>query len=432
MRKIFARLPWVIGVCIAGLLFAASARADDFQDDLPPYKMLRSLQSVQDSVAKGDTSAAEMQRFMLGVIDKTLRQADSAVFEDPRNVDAALVYAMSGGNPDTLKVLVQKDVAGRFDNRVTEALLMYLSGKGSMAKQLLEDTVPEYKTTPIGPYLALVAANAVMQSHPAKALEYFDWARLILPGTIVEEAALRRSLSITVKNNMVDKAKVFFRRYFERFPLSPYSSQVADLFVEFLAGHYGPVTQDDIVELLRPMPDNRKTAVYLRIARRASLDGQHELGQFAAAKVLELAPDETTGVNRVARLYLGLANLPAGETAQAGDLLSGLSNDMLGPQERRLRNAAEYVLDEIVRPIPTDSLTQAQAVNLHSDAPDAHDAHGQDEVTPEGKPMIDAQAQHGAGDSGPADQLDPELKQFIASGREKLTAIDALLGKDEQ
>lgn len=429
MQKNLVHFLGLIAVCLTVVIAAAESRADDFQEDLPPYKMIRSLQAVQDSVAKGDMSAVEMQRFMLGVIDKTLRSADQSVFDDPRNVDAALVYAMSGGNPETLNILIGKDVSGHFDNRVTDALVQYLNGKGSMAKQVLEETVPEYRATDIGPYLALVAANSLMQKYPKKALEYFDWARLILPGTIVEEAALRRSLTIVVKGKMIDKARVYFRRYFQRFPLSPYSSQVADLFVQFLSDSYGPVTQDDIVELLRPMPDNRKTAIYLRVARRASLDGQHELGQFAAARVLELDPDEASGVNRVARLYLGMANLPAGETAQAGDLFSGLTNDMLGPQERRLRNAAEYVLDEIMRPIPAESLTQAQADRFEADNPSVH---AQGNHMPAGEPDGEAGVGHMADSGAPTDKLEPQLKKFIASGREKLSAIDALLGKDGQ
>src|SRR6478752_2200237 len=89
-----------------GLALTAPAVAvADEQEDLAPYKMLRSLQFVQDSVVLGDHSAAEMQRFMLGTIDQRLRSVDASVFDDDRNVDAALIYAMSGGNPQTLEYL---------------------------------------------------------------------------------------------------------------------------------------------------------------------------------------------------------------------------------------------------------------------------------------------------------------------------------------
>ena len=112
-----------VGFVALGLamLSPAAAKAQD-PDDLAPYKMLRSLQFVQDSVVSGDHSAGEMQRFMLGTIDERLRSVDTSVFDDDRNVDAALIYAMSGGNPQTLEYLIAHDVNGYFDNRVTDVL----------------------------------------------------------------------------------------------------------------------------------------------------------------------------------------------------------------------------------------------------------------------------------------------------------------------
>ncbi len=49
-------------------------------DDLPPYRMVRSLLAVQDGIVQGDQSASEMQRFMLATIDKRLRAAKPDVF----------------------------------------------------------------------------------------------------------------------------------------------------------------------------------------------------------------------------------------------------------------------------------------------------------------------------------------------------------------
>jgi chemotaxis protein MotC len=67
----------------------------DESGDTVPYKMLRSLQFVQDSVVLGDHSASEMQRFMLGTIDKRLRAVDPAVFDDERRQSADA--GISGG-----------------------------------------------------------------------------------------------------------------------------------------------------------------------------------------------------------------------------------------------------------------------------------------------------------------------------------------------
>ena len=158
-------------------------------ETVPLYRMVRSLQSIQDAVINGDLNSVEMQRFLLGEIDKRLRAADMVVFDDPRNVDAALIYAMSGGNPATLELLVARDIEGNFDNRVSDALRKYLTGKGTLIAKTLGDIAVEYKNAKIGPYLALVAGNVTLAKDPAAALKFYDWARLTAPGTIVEEAA---------------------------------------------------------------------------------------------------------------------------------------------------------------------------------------------------------------------------------------------------
>src|SRR5690606_19920078 len=111
MRSALASLrPLLVATLTVAAVLARPAVAQE-DPALSPYVMLRSLQFVQDSVVLGDHSAGEMQRFMLEKIDQRLRNVDMAVFEDTRNVDAALIYAMSGGNPATLEYLVDRDVA---------------------------------------------------------------------------------------------------------------------------------------------------------------------------------------------------------------------------------------------------------------------------------------------------------------------------------
>ena len=60
----------------------ATPAADSLQ--LPPYKMLRSLQFVQDAVVRGDHSAGEMQRYILGTAERNrdILELAQGVFDD--------------------------------------------------------------------------------------------------------------------------------------------------------------------------------------------------------------------------------------------------------------------------------------------------------------------------------------------------------------
>lgn len=353
----FAAACLVLGIGLAAR--AEEAKQEDIDPTLPIYKLVRSLEDVQDKIVAGDIKAVDMQRFMIGMIDRRLRTAGPDEFSDLRNVDAAMIYAMSGGNPATLDTLISHDARGNFDTRLTNALLMYLGGKGGSANKTLDEIVPEYKSTAIGPYLALVAANVVMQKKPDIALKYFDWARLALPGTIVEEAALRRSLIITVKQNNIESSIRFARLYLSRFPNSPYAAQVAEQLVALIDAHYDKIGNDRIAQTLVWLDPPRQQEIYLRIARKAAVTGRFDFAHWAAGNALALSNGKDDNPAKLAQLYLNLSSVPTADIAEVKSAFAKIPDELLGPDERRLRDAGAFILSEVERPATLESLTQA-------------------------------------------------------------------------
>ena len=162
---------------------------------LQPYQMVRSLQLLQDRLASGDHAALPLQKKLLELIDKRLRESEDAVFEEKRNVRAALVYGMSGGNPLTLSAVFHKPTISEDDKRLGQGVLNYLQGNPAAAQNALANVDPRAMPSEIGAFLALVKGSVTSVSDPTSALKQFDTARLLGPGTLVEEAALRRSLA---------------------------------------------------------------------------------------------------------------------------------------------------------------------------------------------------------------------------------------------
>lgn len=426
-------------VFCAALGGGAPARAEGL-DDLEPYKMIRSLQYVQDTVALGDHSAMEMQRFLLTTIDDRLRTAQSSVFDDPRNVDAALVYAMSGGNPETLELLIKNDVAGHFDSRLTDALRAYLSGRGTQSVKSLAEIFPEYKRSRVGPYLALVSANSVIRKDPALALTYFDWARLVAPGTIVEEAALRRSIFITSESGWIDKSMIYANRYARRYLRSPYASQFADLFVKLAVDHFDALKEEDILEVLSFMDVPRQREVYLRMARLAAITGKNKLATLAATRAQMLSDDGESVPKVLADLYSGLASVPSGDVATAMEAIAAIPDDKLSMKDQALKAAAKAVAEEVLR-APQSAATEETL----PETPVALPAEGDD---PSYEGLSEAETADRAMDPRAGAQetpiaavepetekkeqqekagVDPAFDTFVSSGRSKLDAIDALL-----
>jgi chemotaxis protein MotC len=415
-----------------GVLAPGIGQAED--KDLAPYKMLRSLQFVQDSVVLGDHSAEEMQRFMLSTLDDRLRSADKSVFDDVRNVDAALVYAMSGGNPATLEFLMSRDVDGNFDNRVADVLRKYLNGKGLLVVKTLADTAKEYRDKKIGPYLSLVAANVMSAKDPKAALKLYDWARLTSPGTIVEEAALRRSMALATEAKMLPESLAYSQRYARRFLHSPYASQFADLFVKLVVDHNTEIKPQDIIDILAFMDGPRQREVYLRIARQATIAGKNDLARLASTQASAIPSDDSESFGQLASFYGGIANVATPKVDGAVRSIDQIPVGELNKQDRALRDAAKAVADEVTRLPDPQSLTQA-SVNKTVDEETQHNGAA-GVVTPgttspaaaavgQGAATQAAQTREGGGQDA-----DSSFNTFVASGQSKLDALDGLLKQE--
>ena len=391
------------------------------QDNLMPYAMLRSLQFVQDSVTMGDHSATEMQRFLLQTIDERLKSAPSAIFKDPRNVDAALVYAMSGGNPATLELLVARDVDGNFDSRVADILRKYLSGKGTLVAQSIAAMVPEYRGTRIGAYLALIGGNVTIPRDPVAALGFYDIARLEAPGTIVEEAALRRSLAIAVEDGDAGRGVEYAQRYARRFLHSPYASQFADLLVSLVVKRVDSIGHDTIEETFAMMDAERQKEAYLRLSRLAAISGKDSLARMAALKAKTLSPDMPDQPQVQANLYESLSNIGTPDVVSAIETIGQIPEAQLSDRDRALRDAARAIADQVVRP-PSPQPSADPGVTAGQGAGSGAPANEAASAETKGIWRVE---NHKAEDEG------ENVRQLVTSGRSKLDEIDSLLKKGE-
>lgn len=440
MARLPHRLSWLASVAFAAVSLQSAAAQQD-GENLAPYQMLRSLQFVQDTVVAGDHSAGEMQRYLIGSIDRRLRSVDPSVYSDPRNVDAALIYAMSGGNPSTLEYLVSRDVAGNFDNRVSDILRKYLSGQGTLVANTLKAMVPEYRNERIGPYLALVAGNVAVTNTPLEALELYDWARLTAPGTIVEEAALRRSVSITVEADLVDKGLAYARKYARRYVHSPYASQFADLFVLLVVRHYGKeITAPDVEGTLAFMDADRQREVYLRIARQAAIAGKNDLARYASEQATGIKGGaDDRNAEQLARLYGGMADIPSDKVGDAMKAITDLPEANLSPADQALRAAAQAIADAVVRPPVAQNAAEKQTLseNQGGESPTqdsgATIAPTQDAVSQIASSANDVSGSgsaSGATPAGSATKYDADFQTYVDRGRSTLNAIDDLLKEE--
>lgn len=345
-------------VMLGAALFAASpahARADE-NAPLQPFQMVRSLQLVQDRIADGDHAALPMQKKLLELIDKRLRTAEADDFEDRRNYRSLLIYAMSGGNPSTLDVVRSKLKLEPPDKAMVEAISSYLKGRSQRARVAFAQVDPMAQTADLGAFLALVKGSLEAGDKPDDALALFDKARLLGSGTLVEEAALRRSIALATSLNDAKRFQLWSSQYVRRFLRSPYASQFADAFVNGVVALHETVDYAAVEDIVAGMEEEQRKVIYLRLARRGAIEGLADVSAFAAKHVesqdvVANATEKAAEEDPRAMLYASLSKVRAGDLDDVKAQLDRIDRARLSERDRQLLDAVRLVASQVTAPV---------------------------------------------------------------------------------
>ena len=346
------------------LLAAGYPSAGLAQDTLQPYQLVRSLQLVQDRIAAGDHAAMPMQAKLLEMTDTRLREADAEDFKDPKNFRALLVYGMSGGNPVTVEAAVSRATTDPGSLAIAKGVIDYLNGRPGAAIEALRPIDPMTLPADLGAFLALVKGSLLAGDQPAAALTLLDEARLLSPGTLVEEAALRRSIGIAVTQGDAVRFALASTQYVERYLYSPYASQFADSFVSGVITLHMSISQDKLADITAMMDPEREKVIYLRIARRAAIDGLSDLSAFASARAQHGRDGNTNQGDPRAELYSSLSTVTSDTIEDVRTKLGKIDRSKLSDGDRALLDAAQAIAGEVVAPpasLPAASPAPADA-----------------------------------------------------------------------
>ncbi len=93
------------------LVYLGSAHAQPADGQMrEPYQMVRSLQMLQDQIARGDLDAHNSQPALLKRLSENFLKADATVWKEPRNSRAAVTFLLSGGSPQVVASLRSRNV----------------------------------------------------------------------------------------------------------------------------------------------------------------------------------------------------------------------------------------------------------------------------------------------------------------------------------
>ncbi|KFB09180.1 hypothetical protein [Nitratireductor basaltis] len=358
---------------------------------LEPYQMMRSLQVVQDRIADGDHAALPMQTKLLNIIDARLRDAPREAYDDARNLNALLAYASSGGNPATIReVFATLSLEGDL-RTIGDGLLSYALGDPNRARAALGGVNPLDLPNAVGAPLGLVAGSLLMRDTPQRALELFDQTRLMAPGTLLEEAALRRTLDATAILGDAERFARAARQYVSRFIHSPYASQFAESLVAGIVAMRDRIDLEEVAQIADRMSNEQARVIYLRIARQAAIDGHEGLLAFASeqAEKKPSDPGKPQPQDPRAILYESAASVTKENVNEVLATLQSIDEKRLSASDKELLRAAKAIARSVIeppvitveasmapQPAQMDENDEASLVPASATAPTAPDAEG--------------------------------------------------------
>lgn len=318
-------------------------------EDKQPYILVRALRVIQDRVAQGSAEAYDFQRKTMVSLSEEMRAMPHEVWDDVRNVRAAVYFVLTGGDPRVLTIVVGRPPSPHIDRKVVKGALAYGEGRLVDANSLLSKIVARDLDPALAGVVALIQGTLASKKDPQLAIKIFDEARLLSPGTLIEESALRQQILLVAKDGNLSRFDQLSSQYARRFGKSLFARNFRRQFFAGVARQNFKGANEWISRTeaeLQRVPETERAGLYLAIAEEATKGGHIEIAKFAASNAAKLYPDGSREKSR-AFLYEGAVRIATDEFETGVELLDKVDVARLGPQDAEMYNAALSVAREL-------------------------------------------------------------------------------------
>ena len=317
-----------------------------------PYQLVRSLNALQDQTGVGNRSAHLAQRSLIQRIGEEMAKSPAETWKDPRNGRALVSYVLSGGEPDNLKRLIDDKIEiGGIDLVLAAAAVAYAERRNDEARALLSKVDPRKIPSSLAAHVALVQGIVFSAREPEEAIKKFEFARLLAPGSLVEQGALRRQTMAASKLGRWDQAEKLAAQYLRRFGNAVYAPTFYRENAEQLAGEKD--TRDEaqfarLTKLFDLIAETPRRQTYLFLAERAILGGKVKMARFAAEQASKLYPQDSPEGARL-QVYGGAASVASDKVSDGLSALENVDRRRLGERDTLLADAAIEVGGDVLR-----------------------------------------------------------------------------------
>jgi chemotaxis protein MotC len=356
-------------LALALAAFAVLAPVAAVADSAHVSDLVDELREIQLRIAQGDKAAYPAQLSQLKTIGASIAAASPEIWKNKREADSLIIYILSGGSLANVEPLLKGDALIDSERSLARGALAYVTNHETDAITLLKET----DLTALDARLVgeVAFARSVLETNrDAKAaVDLLDWARLMEPGGLVEEAALRREIALLADAKDINRLTVLTRQYVTRFAASLYASD----FLRDLAGAIArlglvddPADYKLLSSAVAALPPDGRREFLLNLAKSGVVSAHFAAAASAATEALESSKADSPDAMR-ARLYLAASRLFSDAYDAAIADLKTLSASELDRADASLLAAARKVAAEL-RVVPDLNVFNTQNAAALPDA----------------------------------------------------------------
>lgn len=316
-----------------------------------PWKLLRSLQKLQDDIVMGKPDSLQAYRITLEQSSSWMLKLPNAVWQCERNLDAVAVYLLIGGNPQVGFKALQKSKLTLGQKVPLRAAISYTERDLGTAMGLMEKLDHTILPLSAAAQFALAKSMVISSSDIKQAKFLIDEARRLAPGTLIEEAALRRAIRISGEEKNADEFLRLTHTYLNRFRTSAFFKDFLKNFA-FAFVRMPPEMNKkmmvEVKELAKVLPDDQKVVIASYLARNATVNARTDLAKWASNLVMEKTNSRSKLHARMALYSVASEIVDKERMKDAVKVLAGIQENTLDRNDQKLFSAVSSLAERIM------------------------------------------------------------------------------------
>lgn len=330
------------------LCHRAAAAPQELGLDLRAQTYVNELVLLQQLLVEGDRKAITQYRETIRSVDRRLMALPDTAFERPMTINAVVKFLLMGGHPRVgrrvLKILKKTDRP----MGLLFAATAFATGRPSLAKKwLLKENALDAPATIAG-NIALAKGLLVAAKKPKDAIQFFEQALVLAPGTLVAESALRQLIAIPAIVQSSARLRYIGSRYLMRYQNSVFSVAFRHAYAQAFVrlGHTADTEKKWLFELLKSQPAMVRADYAIEIARAAFVSGKVDLVEFAA-KIISPDKVESAADRERFSFYTKATAMISGGNGVPTAAINEIDAASLSGRDARLLQASQHLVKAI-------------------------------------------------------------------------------------